>query len=78
MTKGLSDAITFVQKNLNLPTDELIKVLKPFNKEILAMEEIFDYTAEPRKPDKREVEWNPQPIDYIVFTNPYGYQDELD
>jgi hypothetical protein len=42
MTKGLSDAITFVQKNLNLPTDELIKVLKPFNKEILAMEEIFD------------------------------------
>jgi uroporphyrinogen-III synthase len=72
MTKGLSNAITFVQKNLNLPTDELIKVLRPH------MEEIIDYTAEPRKPDQREVEWDPQPIDYIVFTNPYGYQDELD
>jgi hypothetical protein len=42
------------------------------------MDLIIDYTAEPRKPDQREVEWDPQPIDYIVFTNPYGYQDELD
>jgi hypothetical protein len=42
------------------------------------MEALIDYTAEARNPDKRIVEVEPVPIDYIVFTNPYGYQDEMD
>lgn len=34
MTKGLSQAITAVQKNLDKPTYELVNILKPFISEI--------------------------------------------
>ena len=43
MTKGLSEAITAVQKNLDKPTEELAQLIKPYTAEICEMYDAMNH-----------------------------------